>query len=141
MVGLYRDDGLSIVRGGPGEVERVTKKLHKLFETEGLKITCKAGNQRTDFLDLYFDLKYDKYRQWRKPNSNPLYVHKDSNHPPQVLKEIPNMIEKMVSKNSSSKAEFDKVKRKYQNSLKNSEFEKKLQNVFSSSKRKSGMQT
>ena len=37
MVGLYRDDGLSIVRGGPGEVERVTKKLHKLFETEGLK--------------------------------------------------------------------------------------------------------
>ena len=127
MVGLYRDDGLSIVRGGPGEVERVTKKLHKLFETEGLKITCEAGKQGTDYLDLYFDLKYDKYRQWRKPNSNPLYVHKDSNHPPQVLKEIPNMIEKMVSKNSSSKAEFDKVKREYQNSLKNSGFEKKLQ--------------
>jgi hypothetical protein len=114
------------VRGGPGEVERVTKKLHKLFETEGLKITCEAGKNGTDFLDLYFDLKYDKYRQWRKPNSNPLYVHKDSNHPPQVLKEIPNMIEKMVSKNSSTKAEFDKVKREYQNSLKNSGFDKKL---------------
>ena len=126
MVGLYRDDGLSIVRGGPGEVERVTKKLHKLFETEGLKITCEAGKQGTDYLDLYFDLKHDKYRQWRKPNSNPLYVHKDSNHPPQVLKEIPNMIEKMVSKNSSTKAEFDKVKREYQNSLKNSGFDKKL---------------
>ena len=45
-------------------------------------------------------------------------MHKDSNHPPQVLKEIPSMIEKMVSKNSSSKAEFDKVKREYQNSQK-----------------------
>ena len=54
-------------------------------------------------------------------------MHKDSNHPPQVLKEIPNMIEKMVSKNSSSKAEFDKVKREYQCSLKNSGFVKKLQ--------------
>ena len=108
-------------------MERVTKKLHKLFETEGLKITCEAGKHGTDFLDLYFDLKYDKYRQWRKPNSNPLYVHKDSNHPPQVLKEIPSMIEKMVSKNSSSKAEFDKVKREYQCSLKNSGFVKKLQ--------------
>ena len=35
-------------------------------------------------------------------------MHKDSNHPPQVLKEIPHMIEKMTSKNSSTKAEFDK---------------------------------
>ena len=127
MVGLYRDDGLSIVRGNPGEIERVTKKLHKLFETEGLKITCEVGKDGTDFLDLYFDLKFDKYRQWRKPNSEPLYVHKDSNHPPQVLKEIPNMIEKMVSNNSSTKAEFDKVKKEYQNSLKNSGFIKKLQ--------------
>ena len=29
MVGLYRDDGLSIVHGVPGEVERMTKKLKK----------------------------------------------------------------------------------------------------------------
>ena len=104
------DDWWKGLEEGPGEVERVTKKLHKLFETEGLKITCEAGKNGTDFLDLYFDLKHDKYRQWRKPNSNPLYVHKDSNHPPQVLKEIPNMIEKMVSKNSSSKAEFVKLR-------------------------------
>ena len=113
MVGLYRDDGLSIVHGGPGEVERVTKKLRKLFETEGLNITCEAGKHGTDYLDLYFDLKFDKYRQWRKPTSKPLYVHKDSNHPPQVLKEIPYMIEKMISSNSSTKAEFDKVKVEY----------------------------
>ena len=82
---MYRDDGLSIVRGGSGEVERVTKKLCKLFETEGLNITCEAGKHGTDYLDLYFDLKFYKYRQWSKP----LYVHKDSNHPQQVLKEIP----------------------------------------------------
>ena len=63
MVGLYRDDGLSIVHGGPGEVERVTKKLRKLFKTEGLNITCEAGKHGTDYLDLYFDLKFDKYRQ------------------------------------------------------------------------------
>ena len=127
MVGLYRDDGLSIVRGDPGEVERMTKKLKKIFEKEGLKITCEAGKQGTDFLDLYFDLKFDKYRQWRKPNSHPLYVHKDSSHPPQCLKEIPNMIEKMISKNSSTKAEFDKVKKEYQNTLKNSGFKVNLQ--------------
>ena len=61
MVGLYRDDGLSIVRGDPSEIERVTKKLHKLFETDDLKITCEAGKHGTDFLNLYFDLKFDKY--------------------------------------------------------------------------------
>ena len=62
MVGLYRDDGLSIVHGVPGEVERMTKKLKKIFEKEDLKITCEAGKQGTDFLDLYFDLKFDRYR-------------------------------------------------------------------------------
>ena len=37
------------------------------------------------------------------------------------------MIEKIICKNSSSKAEFDKVKKEYQNTLKNSGFNVNLQ--------------
>ena len=33
-VGLYRDDGLAIIRGGASEGERISKKLFKLFEKE-----------------------------------------------------------------------------------------------------------
>ena len=135
-VGLYRDDGLSIVRGGPVEVERVSKKLRKIFEKEGLKITLESGKDGTDYLNLYLDLKKDTFRQWRKPNSSPLYVNINSSHPPQCLKQIPTMIENMISKNSSSKEEFNRVKKDYQASLKNSGYKKKLKYNPNANKKK-----
>ena len=72
VVGIYRDDGLSIVRGDPAEVERVSKKLRKIFEKEGLKITLESGKDQTDYLNLFLDLKNGTFRPWRKPNSNPM---------------------------------------------------------------------
>ena len=119
-VGLYHDDSLAIIRGGPCECKRMAKKLHKLFEKEQLGIKTEIGNTGTDFLNLYLDLKNDCYRQWKKPNNQPIYVHKDSNHPPTCIKQIPLMIENMITRNCSSKEEFDKVKDEYQVSLKNS---------------------
>ena len=71
-------------------------------------------------MNLYLDLKNDCYRQWKKPNNDPIYVHKDSNHPPVCKKQIPLMIEKMITRNCSSKDQFDKVKNDYQKSLSNS---------------------
>ena len=94
---------------------RVSKKLKKIFDKEGLKITLESGKDCTDYLNLYLDLKNDIYRQWRKPNSNPLYINTNSNHPPQCKKLIPSMIEKMISRNSSSKEEFDKVEETFIN--------------------------
>ena len=127
MILFYCDNGLSIVWGVPAEAERVSKKLRKNFEKEGLKITVESGKDGTDYLNLYLDLKKDIFRQWQKPNSNPLYVNINSSHPPQCLKQIPTMIEKMISRNSSSKDEFNRVKKDYQASLNNSGYKKKLQ--------------
>ena len=118
--GLYRDDGLSVVRGNPSEIERIKKKLHKIFEKESLKITTESGQSGTDFLNLYLDLKNNSYRQWKKPNNEPIYVHKDSNHPPNVKKHIPLMIEQMLTRNCSSEDEFNKIKDEYQISLRKS---------------------
>ena len=38
-VGLYRDDGLAVIRGGASESERIVKKLRKVFTKVDLKIT------------------------------------------------------------------------------------------------------
>ena len=81
-VGLYRDDGLSVIRGSESEKESIVKKLHKIFNEENLKITTENGKTGTDYLNLYLDLKNNCYRQWKKPNNNPIYVHKDSSHAP-----------------------------------------------------------
>ena len=41
-----------------------------------------------DFLDVRFDLINNTYRHFRKPNSEPVYIHKQSNHPSNILKEL-----------------------------------------------------
>ena len=47
-----------------------------------------------DFLDIQFNLKRNSSKPYMKSNSVPIFVNKNSNHPPQVLKELPKTIEK-----------------------------------------------
>ena len=52
LFGLYRDDGMAAIRGGPQEVERWTKKLFSLFKDFGLKITPLAATVMSEFLNV-----------------------------------------------------------------------------------------
>ena len=61
-----------------------------------------------------------------KPNSVPVYITKNFNHPPQVLKELPKTIKKGISTISSSKQIFNNLKTIYEDTLKKSEFQNKL---------------
>ena len=50
-VGLYRDDGLMIIENPDGpSIERIRKKLHSVFQAEGLKITIENPSTVVDFL-------------------------------------------------------------------------------------------
>ena len=70
-----------------------------------------------DFLDVQLNLKTNSYKAYMKPNNEPVYINKNSNHPPQVLKELPKTIEKRISNISSSKEIFDISKPIYEKSL------------------------
>ena len=51
-LGLYRDDGLAVVRirGRPGQIlENLSKKVIKIFKKEDLSITIEHGMTNTDF--------------------------------------------------------------------------------------------
>ena len=69
-----------------------------------------ANITSVDFLDLTLDLKTGSYQPLRKPNINQIYIDINSNHPPQILKQLPKSISKRLSKNSPSKEVFDKSK-------------------------------
>ena len=69
--GLYRDDGLGILRR--------TKC--------GLSITCEVNKKIVDFLDVRFNLKDQTYEPYRKPNNDPVYINKYSKHPPNIINE------------------------------------------------------
>ena len=57
QVGLYSDDGIAAVHGSGPQVEAIRKKVCKVFQDLGLKVTTEANLQQTEFLDIYFDLE------------------------------------------------------------------------------------
>ena len=126
-IGLYRDDGLSCFENMSGpETEKIKKKICEIFQSCDLKITIEANLQVTDFLDVTFDLRNGKYYPYRKPNNDPLYINALSNHPRNIIKEIPNMIGKRISETSCDEHEFEKVKGYYDKALKKSGFNEKI---------------
>ena len=117
-VGLYRDDGLAVVRGSNRTVEKMTQTMRNIFGENELKITVEANLHETDFLDINMNLRNHEHRPFRKENSTPLYINAGSNHPRTILNEIPNMVERRLSELSKTKKIFDEEKVDYEKALK-----------------------
>ena len=89
---LYRDDGICALKGNKSTVDNIRKELLKIFKHDiGLQVdipsTCPAKS--VNYLDLNMNLTTGLYAPYRKPQNEPLFIHKDSNHPPNIKKEIP----------------------------------------------------
>ena len=116
-IGLYRGDGLAAFNGTPQEIEKIKKGICKVFRNNDLKITVEANTTKVNFLDVTLDLKSGKYYPYTKEGNIPLYVHTKSNHPPTILEDIPESIDKRLSEISSDKECFDNAKPIYQEAL------------------------
>ena len=91
-VGFYRDDGLAVTKLSPQYKERMKKEICQIFKQNDLNITIEA-KKNVDFLDYTLDLRTGIYKPYRKPNSSINYLHKDSNHPPSIMKNSPKSIQ------------------------------------------------
>ena len=77
-IGLYRDDGLAIIKSKSARLlDKTRKELHKIFEQFDLKITAEVNLNVVNFLDVSFDLNNAKHKPYRKPNDDPLYTSTD----------------------------------------------------------------
>ena len=92
----------------------------------GLSTTSSANSKREEFLDVFFDLENDSFRPYLKPNNVPQYVHKMSNHPPAVLKNIPEGVNKRLSSISSNEEMFETAAPIYREALARSGYEYQL---------------
>ncbi len=126
-IGLYRDDGLAIMKSKSARLaDKTRKQLHKCFEQFGLKITAEANLHVVNFLDVPFDLNNGKFKPYRKPNDDPLYINRHSNHPPSIIKQLPTSINKRISALSADEQTFHESAPIYQNALRHSNFDHKL---------------
>ena len=78
-------------------------------------------------MDVTFDLRTDKYYPYRKDNNQLLYINKQSNHPPTIIKQISSMVSRRISDLSCNKEYFDKAAPAYNNALKFSSFNENIQ--------------
>ena len=81
---------------------------------------------RVNFLNVTLDINTEKYWPYRKPNDVPLYIHKDSNHPSSITKQLPSMIQRRISDISSDRDEFNKTKDIYNKALKDSGYKEEI---------------
>ena len=100
-VGLYRNDEIAVCKATPREIEKTKQEVINVFKSNGLKITIEANNKVGNFLDL-------------------------SNHPPTLLKNIPQNINKRLTNISSNEQVFHEAIAPYQQALDESGYNFKL---------------
>ena len=139
---IYRDDGLAITSSSPRLQEKLRQSIIGIFAEQGLAITIEINLTRVQYLDVDLDLETGLYKPYRKPGDRPLYVSAHSNHPPQILKNLPSGIEKRLSENSANEQVFMEAAPVYQAELDRCGFSHKLKyspsNDQPSSKKKKG---
>ena len=79
-----------------------------------------------NFLDVTLNLTTDKYQPYNKPHNNPLYINILSNHPPNIIKNLPENISKIINTLSADETTFNKSKDLYSNALAESGFKYKI---------------
>ena len=130
-VGIFRDDMLFLMkatRRGPGRsCELMGQRLSRLFnEWFNLRITWEANLQIVNYLDISLNFRDGSYRPYRKDDSVPVYIHKDSNHPPHIKKGLVKMISRRISDLSSSEEIFNQAAPIYNQALRNSGFDEAI---------------
>ena len=126
-IGLYRDDGLAAFRNmGPRTADKIKKQFIDTFKEYGLKITIESNLKIVNYLDITLDLSNGKYYPYRKHGNTPQYINAKSNHPPQIIKQLPASISERISRLSCHEAEFNKAATQYNEALKSSGFKTSL---------------
>ena len=77
-------------------------------------------------MDFRFNLNDQTCEPYRKPNNDPVYINKHSNHPPNIINEVPKAISKRLTSISCNKNVFDRNIGIYNTALKNSRFNQTL---------------
>ena len=96
------------------------KNIIKTLKDIGFAIDVKTNLKIVDFLDTTLNLNNGTYRPHKKPNDLLLYFNKSSNHPPQIINQLPKIINERLSRNSSNEEVFNSSKYQYEKALRDS---------------------
>lgn len=120
-IGLYRDDGLMVLRNKRGRAtDKIRKEVINVFKDINFQIDIETSLKSVNFLDITLDLSNNSYRPYKKPNDNLMYVHTSSNHPRQIINQLPKSINERLQNHSSNEEIFNETKTEYEKTLQES---------------------
>ena len=90
---------------GP-QSKKVKKELQVLFQKFGLNLIIECNKTTVNYIDITLTLLNGTYKPYQKPENTLQYIHKESNHPPYIIKQIPITIETRLSNYSSNETVF-----------------------------------
>ena len=123
QVGLYRDDGLLFIPNSNGPLSSsIQKRIIRAFKFWGFKIEISSNIKIVNFLDVTLDLSSNSYKPFIKSNQNPTYINVNSNHPKNIIKQIPKAVNLRIGKLSANEKIFKESCKKYIDALKNCGF-------------------
>ena len=79
-----------------------------------------------NYLDVTFNLNNGTYNPYTKPSNEIKYLHKNSNHPPSVIRQIPVSIESTLSTLSFNEKISQEAVTPYLKALRNSGYRRTL---------------
>ena len=127
-VGLYWDDGIIYIPDSNGlKTSSIQKKIIRAFKLLCLRIQIASNLKIVDFLDITLNLNNGMFKPFSKNDSTPRYINISSNYPRSVLRQIPNAVNQRINKLSSCKKIFEENKSRYDDALKDSGFQGRLE--------------
>ena len=96
------------------------------FKKYGLEIIIEYNKKVVDFLDVTLNFKDGTYKPYQKPDIKVSYINVQSNHPPNIIKQLPKTIEQRLSNNSSNETIFNEAAQLYEKALTEAGYDVKL---------------
>ena len=113
---MYRDDGRAVFKNKKEPESEKIKSIQAILRENELKITIQCNLKIVDYLDVTFNLT-GSYCPFNKANNEINYIHKESNHPPSIIKQLPLSVERRFSKLSFNEKIFNDSFPIYQEAL------------------------
>ena len=132
QVGFYRFDGIIYIPDSNGpKTSSIQKKIIRAFKLLGFRIQIASNLKIVDFLDVILNLNNGTFKPFSKNDSASRCINISSNHPRSVLRQIPNAVNQRINKLSSCKKIFEENKSRYDDALKDSGFQGRLEYLTS----------
>ena len=96
------------------------KIIIKIFTEVGFQLKIKSSLKKVQSLDVTFNLITDLYTHLIRKLTAMLYIKTCSDHPPQIIKQLANFINKRLCENSANEQVSNTVKPAYKKALHNS---------------------